>query len=689
MANNVYIGEEKKKKSAAIRVFNVLFIIALVVGIVAFVLLLIPEARHSIKITLKEQDWAVNFAKKLNDWVKYHICDNYHVPTSYHSHGISFTSCLYVAILYFGALLGFFMMYLPFLVMHRLNKKNKKQVFRKVILWLIFIFVTLFFALIASTLYRHKIQSMIPKDSFIYSIGNFILDTSRQWKNLFAKGGALESLKLPFSSNAFAWSLFYIVVLVLIVEILLLIICSLGKAKEVNKENVGDELDEKEEENVPVTLTPTLETQTKVIPTIRELAIVNSLNPIYQSKIENLPGLYKEIQNEEIVNSLEPVNDLANNEAKEAKNVVDIADAISSNYGDDRNVQVLPGIDEWQADPWEEHDEVIEEPNQEKTVEKTEEVEEVKEETQSNVEEVKVEEVKEVNEEVIEEPIDVTSTINEQEKEVDVEEVVVEEITNDKVEEKKEETVEKTETPAYKINPVGVVAFNPNKNARKNPIGVVPVAIKKEEQADEVVEEKVEEKPQVQISAPLHSIEKSKHEKIEVVEARKVHFELKNYQIKTYQGDLSPEEAFKLGATKVQPVVNPIFANQGKEPSWKEKRRQESIRKNGYSDVTTVDTLNGKVSSSSSSTKSAISIRDLVKAKKNKVEETSVVKKEENKISKPITPISFKQEQKEVAVEKKVEVPTTQSYYHPIAPIQKKPNNKPTIKPVDPMKKSK
>lgn len=672
MANNLYIGEEKKKKGAAIRVFNILFIIALVVGIVACVLMLIPGARHSIKTSLLEQEWAVNFAVKLNNWTKYHICENFHLPVEYHGHSQSFTSCIYIAILYFGALLGFFLMYLPFLVMHKNNIKNKKQAWRKVILWLVFIFITLFFALIAASLYRTKIASLVSSDGILHKIGHFILEVARKFRRLFLDGGTLAVLKLPITKNATLWATFYLLLIVIILEIILLIISTLGKAKETKQVEVKDELDEKEEETV-ITTAPVLATETAVVPTIRELAILNSLNPLYQSKIENLPGLYEEIQDEEIINSLEPINEKANGEVKEAERVLDIANAISSNYDDDRKLQVLPGIDEWDANPWEEEDER-------------------KDELVKNViaEETVTEPVEEKVEEVIEEPTDITSTIVEEEKEIEVEEIKVEE--NEPVEENEEKVVEpveeKVETPTYKINPVGVKAFDPSKNARKNPIGVVPVAVKKEEPVEEPVEEKEEEKPQVQISAPLHSIEKSKHDKIEVVEARKVHFELKNYQIKTYQGDLSPEEAFKLGATKVQPVVNPVFANQGKEPSWKEKRRQESIRKNGYNDVTTVDTLNGKVTSTSSS-KSATSIRDLVKSKKNK-EEVVIEKKEDNKISKPIAPINFKQDEKQEMVDEKQEekkIPTTQSYYHPIAPIQKKEKQRPTIKPVDPMKK--
>jgi|GEM_PF-2633026 len=121
------------------------------------------------------------------------------------------------------------------------------------------------------------------------------------------------------------------------------------------------------------------------------------------------------------------------------------------------------------------------------------------------------------------------------------------------------------------------------------------------------------------ISGPLHGISKKRTQKIAPVAPTHVKFDLKQYQIKTYSGKLTPEEAFNKGVTKVQPTVNPVFINQKNEPAWKAKKINEEAKKNGYQDVKTL-----KISkpvkpigaSKSSAFGNAGSIRDMVKAKK-------------------------------------------------------------------------
>lgn len=237
---------------------------------------------------------------------------------------------------------------------------------------------------------------------------------------------------------------------------------------------------------------------------------------------------------------------------------------------------------------------------------------------------------------------------------------------------------------------------------KENKPKISPIAPVTPEPEPIVEEEKPVEKEKVltPIAGPLHSTAKSKHEKIEVVKAQKVRFELKNYQIKTYQGDLTAEEAFMKGVTKVQPTVNPVFANQSNEPEWKQKRRNEDIRKNGYTNVTTIDKLNGNVAPApmAAPTKGATSIRELVKAQKANNEaanEAAEKKDDENKIAKPTAPISFKPVEPVKPVEPtndkiKAQNPFSDKEvpaFHPIAPINKKPSNRPVIKPVDPIKK--
>ncbi len=227
-------------------------------------------------------------------------------------------------------------------------------------------------------------------------------------------------------------------------------------------------------------------------------------------------------------------------------------------------------------------------------------------------------------------------------------------------------------------------------------VPIAPITPKPEPVVEEKTAEE-EKKVLTPIAGPLHSTAKSKHEKIEAIKAQKVRFELRNYQIKTFEGDISAEEAFRKGVTKVQPTVNPVFANQSDEPAWKQKRRNEEIRKNGYTNVTTVDKLNGNVPSvqNTNKPKSPLSIRELVKAQKAETAKPEAEeKKEEKKIEKPITPIAIKPQEPAKPVEGNDKLKAQNPFsdkpvpaFHPIAPINKKPNNRPTIKPVDPLKK--
>ena len=646
MAKTKQGSSKKGQKSVALRVFNILFLVALVIGIVAAILLFTPAA-SSVKGLVKGWGWSAGFATHLNNWVKYHVVANFKLPITWGAHGPTYTSCVYLFLMACGALLGLFLMYIPFLVMHKLRVKGKTQVWRKIVLWVAVVLVFLFFAVILMNFWKQRLARDM---AWAQPMGHAVLDLARWWRRLFVDGGSLHGLVITsISGNATAWALVYAIVALILFEDILFIVSALGKVKQAAVIPAKDELDEAEEEPVQE-LTPAPVAAAGVVPTVRELAVVNSLNPLYETKIETLPGLY-----EEKAENAEPVADAALAEAAENKEAVEGAKPFQ------KKVPVLPGIDEWNANPWEDEEPV--------------------EEVAAPVEEVKVEEPVEEEapvENTAAEEKDLTEAAAPEQEEVKVEEPAP-------VEEKPAEPAK----PAPRVAQVDMVAFDPSKRERKNvaPVGVVE-PMKKEEEPVPVVEE---EKPVLApISGPLHSTEKSKHEKIEAVEARKVKFELKNYQVKTYEGDLTAEEAFAKGVTKVQPVVNPVFANQAKEPAWKQKRRQEEIRANGYGEVEQLETLNGKtaVAPAAVAPKKATSIRDLVKANKAANEEPKTEEvKEENKIAKPVAPVAFKPVEKpeEKAEEVKEDKPAAPAF-HPIAPIQKKDRKRPEIKPIDPMK---
>lgn len=802
---------KKKKGSKAVIVFNVIFIVLFVIVAVAAVLMLTPLS-HYVKDFLNGQSWFSGFSTKFIDWVKSHLVENLNLTTPFRKHSEIFTASLY-SLLYICLLLGLlFLCYTPFLVMNHNRKLGRKEGFRKALCWITFIVSFLVFLVYLSIPYTQELTSLVGK---YYS---WFPATYEKWMNLFQTGNTLAVIRLSFiSTNLWFNATFYILVMLVVFQIVFYILACKIKGKKAVEVEEGEEV--KAVEDTPATVVaaavpvaiaaetvtpeeePVVET-VRVAPTIRELAIINSLEPIEASPISNLPGLY-DTEVDKLIELLEPQKneELAheeevNRDAIEAKK---LSDTIQPDLH--RSVKVLPGIDEWDANPWHEQEKkdeevtvlpgidennedpwatekpveetVTEEPVKEETVvepvTETSEITDVvapKEENVPVVEEIVEEKVEEkVEEPVVEEKTEeveetkgaVTKAINyieddgkrpqEEEHEpvvnentdsrLDHKQVVTgndhEEVKTEKfnlendwilpeyvpeekpvveetpvVEEKPVE--EKPAAPAPAVKPVAnvkqvelknVPPINKENKPRITPIApITPVAPK----AAPVEEEKpVEEKKVLTpISGPLHSTAKSKHDKIEAVKAQKVRFELKNYQIKTYEGDLSAEEAFKKGVTKVQPTVNPIFANQSNEPEWKQKRRNEDIRKNGYNNVTTVNKLNGNVPAtpvSPTAGKSATSIRDLVKAQKasNAAAADNVEKKEdEKKIAKPTAPINFKPVEPIKPEEKKDDKIQSQNpfsdkqtpAFHPIAPINKKPGApRAPIKPVDPLKK--
>ncbi len=847
----------KKKKSVAIRVINIIFIVLAVLAVIAVVLMLTP-VRSSLKNVLQDKTWAQKLVQTMNTWTYYHVVKVFNVPRSIRGHGYTLSSCVYLYLLFIIGLCALFLMYLPFLVMHHEKNVGKKETWRKVINWCAFAFILLCTIAGGSLLYSARLTRDLG------SAYTWILTIGHGWAGLFKPKGALNVLVIErITSNYRFWALAWLCFFILLIEVILLIVSGLGKAKkEVEEEKTALEETKPEEASAaeipaPMPAPAIVADGEKINPTIREIALLNALNPLYEAKIENLPDL-EEID-EDLERVLVPIDEVVLEEAKENKETVDKADAINDAISPfEKSILVLPGIDEWNADPWEEDEneliaeEEISEPMEDLTAVAAPDQEEDIPVEETPIEEKPVEEPviaeeavaeEKTTEEVVEEPIAAEETTVEEEtaekeaekvvfinddlkdglrpqEEENVREEIEEEDRSDKkevlmnnghtpivtapvsdeetwdigsyapaaeekeeaveeapiaegpkkvvfinadlkdglrpqeednireeetekvdrsdkkevlmnndhtpivtapvsdedtwdigtytpaAEEKKEEPVKEEKSseqpakPAARVNPIGLKQFDPSKRQsfRPGPVGVV-TPIKKEEPVEE--EPVKEEKPvATPISGPLHSTEKSKHGKIEAVEARHVAFTLKNYQVKTYEGDLTAEEAFSKGVTKVQPVVNPVFANQGKESDWKKKRRMESIRQNGYGEVTQVEKLNGKPTTASAGTgnlKKPISIRDLMKNKKAQEqtkEETPSL--EEKKISKPITPVSFKpvaneepQKAEEVKQNDNPFSDKPSATFKPIAPIPHKEKKRPEIKLIDPMKSKK
>ena len=741
---------KKRKGSKAIVVFNVLFILVALIALVAVVLMVIPFTRHAIKELLKQWGWANNLADMLINWVRYHLVKPLGLSFPFRGHGYAFTSAFYLAAWFALLAVLVLFMYTPFLVMNHNRKLARKGKFRKVLCWITFVVSTLIFIGYLSIPYEAKITQLVgPAYTWFPTAYGMYTD-------LFKTGNLLAPLRLSFlTNNVWFNGTFYILVLLALFQIIMYTLACRIKphlyieeepaeaAAPVEEETIEEVEPEVEPVPVPVAAVekkPVEKKEERIIPSIRELALLNSLEPIEFSPVVNLPGLY-DTDTEKLIDLLDPQMNLSLTKqeliCKDAIEAKKLSERIEPKI---KKVQTLPGIDEWNANPWEEEaqkviEKVEEFPNPfEEPIEKPIPVAVPAEEPEPTPE-PEPEPVKEPEPEpVVEEPIDETQKSEEVvapevepapvvEPEVVSREqfkVIVADNSHDEVKTEKfykdnawivpeypdepepvkepepepkpvEEKPAEPQKPVASVKQVELKKANPISNqAKPKIVPIAPITPAKEEEPTPVEEEKPAIAP---ISGPLHSTEKSRHGKIEVVKAKKVKFELQNYKIKTYEGDISAEDAFKMGVTKVQPTVNPVFANSASEPEWKRKKREDEIRKNGYSNIQKVSTLDGNVQSQNVNNTKATSIREMVKAQKAQEAAPKVETKVENKMAKPVAPIAVKPAAPVAPAQKpeeKKDNPFSDKQspaFHPIAPIAKKETKRPTIKPVDPIKK--
>lgn len=795
MAKSKTVAKNGTKKSKALFVFDIIFIILVLLAVVSAVLLFTP-LQNSLPSP------GENLMSTLYTWVYYHVLKPFDRGIRQNLNGYPskpFTVAFFLWLIYLAGVLFLYRLYQPFVIRANNKAKGKTQVYRKVFSWLTFVVILICGLALFSQLYRNRREKIFGS---AYSWFNQLVD---KVAGSF-KSGKLFGLKLSLISknpyfNAFAYATFACIFF----EIVRLRIAGCGKPAKVTepKKELASEPSKEEqsikdipeaEENSDTESVPYIPPKTitaeqaqekasteRVEPTYHDVNLLDRLECIHSEPIKDLPGLnendLQKVRLELGPDGIYPIVDTAGKVLLEKLDTVSI------------EVRVLPGIDEWNADPWavEPREAPVEEKEVDssrfeiiKPVEQDIVIEEPKEEPVEQVEETKPEEVieeKPVEEKPVEEPIqeeqkkdeltDLTASaapiprneapitdakpaepVEEEAKEEEPEGPITLAINDDlndgkrpqeedhaKVEQaiglnridKKEvikdnshlpittQTTQIDNTwilpryvapkPRGTVKKVDLAPINkpngmPKPSTRKPITPIKPIAPIVEPAPIEPVEAKKEEpKIVAPLAGPLHSTEKSKHQKIEAVKARRVPFVLQNYQLKTYKGDLTPEQAFARGVTKVQPTARPIFANQGNESSWKQKRREEEIRKNGYADVTKVEKLSGKVEPSTvQAAPSGSSIRELrasLKAEKAKAEE---VKTEEKQTPikpiapiKPITPIKPVNAEEKPAEEKKVEPshPTTASFFHPLAPIAKKPRKRPEIKPVDPLSKKK
>ena len=731
------------KPKAASLVFVIITCVLLTILVIGAVFLFTPAGK-----LLFTGEKATGFVT----WMQDNIFATYKIGNSFHKHTEFYTACLMAYLIAVALVMVFIVAEFQFFLIGHNRRVNKRHQPYRIVLACVAAALTIGSAALAIL--------VCFNDSFLNGGMQWGVDLLNKCA-LSLKSGKLSIIMIPFgTTNAHMVALMYAAVFVLVLVLILDLFALIGKRKPVAVEeenpatNENPAVNEAEPEEIltednknvvpvaamaaapaAVAATPAVVPSVpkeRINPTYNELSILNALEPINSTPVADLPGLY-EADTDKTLDALESISDKKDTTADDARKAAALGN-------DNIPVQVLPAVDEWGADPWSE-DEDTEKPVKQAEPAVTEPA--VTENTEVKAEDITSLAAPEKEEQMVEESkpvLSVEKPVENVSKEPSIiannkclhdgkrpqerdnkaesakrntpiqPETVLhneyEEVKtnkpNDKdtwilpeyVEEKKPE--EKKPEPA--VTPIATAPVPAPNGAKAHPhiVPVVPIA------HEEVKEEVKEEKVLTAVEGPLHTIKAPVDKsKIKPIVPQHVKFDLKQYQIKTYEGDLTPEQAFQMGVLKVTPTVNPVFSNQNREPSWKQRKREEEIRKNGYQDVTEIKDLKPvkPVTVLDNSVK-ATSIRDMVKAN-NKAKEEAENEKPAEVVEtkkpiapiKPIVPVKPVEADEEKPAEPKEEVnPFTGKVavpFKPIAPIRKADAFKPRkdIKPVDPIKK--
>jgi hypothetical protein len=762
--------EEPGRGAVTFRIlFIVLWVLAIAFGIAMFFL-----PRYSSRIGASG---FTQFCANVATSVSSHLHTLFLFNTTFRSRSVHQTGALEFACLVLVAIMLIYFIFKPVVLMGYVKRAHKKNLKLR---------NTFFSIMIALNVLIVAVGLLICFRNYVAAVGGPLF---KAYKGAvdgiigFAKGHARIHFLFTFGNrlsdyaSAFAW----LAVAVLVFNILCDCLIALCGKRESAAVAAAPEANKAEEEKAPVAqaaeasaaavlveavnqaplaseekpaaeVPPVKEAVPageKLVPTRRDMAILDTLEPFDIQSLDVLPGLY-ETNVDQVIEDLEP-STLKEAEIPEASETEKNAlkEPVPSTP-----VKVLPGVDETNANPWNEEKQVKAEeekpvlaqkeetpkedltaqakpaeaekqvvteakPAETKPAEKPAEkpVEEAKPAEEKKSPWIAINDLPKDDKRPQEEDHPVTQEAKSDGKQKayannnDHNEIVTKPttVTNDwKLPEYKEEAkpveapkpveeAKPVEKPAEKpaVKPMAPFApiHKPEGNRPTGPINLVNPM--KHEEAKPAEEEKKTIAP---IKGPMHSINTNKKD-IKPVEARHVKFDLKRYQVKTYSGNLTPEEAFSKGVTKVQPLVTPVIGgNQGDASSWKAKRRQEDLRANGYENVTTVETLTPvkPQAKTNDATANATSLRDLAKANKAKEEAAPAETPATPEAPKPIRPIAPVQpvnnETKPAAAK-----PAEEKKPEPVKPMALNPVNRPApankpkpiapIKPVTPVKK--
>jgi hypothetical protein len=729
----------KMKKSTI--VFHIIFLVLLLLGVAGAVFLFAPVNGNTILNGVSPNVFS--------DFVNETLENNFGLSNAFNGNGAFYSAVAYT---YFAAVFVFLILYFVFvcfLVLGNVRRRKKKCFPYRLVLEIVTMVLNVAFLLF---FVAYAFQNMLGS-FFTWGVQGY-----QKFIDLFHAGNPLAILVFPGYSNLTVIATFYAFCCLIVVNLVLHLFVMIGArhdspaAVPANTEtataaengNVYVYGNDYRTANAPVKETTPIvaasfvsqkaddaikaaalalqkekatsaafPARSKVQPTYRELCWLNFLEPLNANPVLGMPDLYG-TDEKRILNDLEPTHlKPLPQEKKEGR-----VDAIATSLQPENiKALVLPGVDEWEADPWaaekapqtpapvEEKPAETEEPSKPVVVPAVKEKPVERHDEKKTVGPIiiatnKVPSDGKRPEETIQVPVhsyrsdavagETRADDSHQDvvtpKPTTVDAWILPTYVPEEVASAKENPVEKPASTS-EAKPIETPAVS--STAKPHPT-IVPVA----PLAHEISEEQpTAEKILTPVNGPLHavSIRKPEQRAIKPIAPSHVKFDLKLYTIKTYSGDLTPSEAFAKGVTKVQPTVQPVFANQEKAPGWKLRKQNRDIQKNGYQDVTVVTDLNPveKPAAPIEQPIKADSVRDLLKAQKNQMTEAVEPLPEKKAPSlpqptKPITPVAPAPEKKQVETKPQETKPTF--VFKPI----KKPKGfrpHPAINPVDPSKK--
>lgn len=287
--NKTAAGTNRGKKSVAVRVFDIIFIVLAVLLVIAALIIFTP--RNKILVKLPQE-----FTSSLYTWTKWHVLKPFSRGIKQGPKGRTpeaYSGIYYLFIVCFCATLLFYLRYQPFVVLASNKAKGKNETYRKVLCWVTFAIILIASLALASLIYQYRCEKIFGAAySWWPDFFNHIARSLHAGKLSLLNRSAIAP---NGCFNAFAYAGFARILF----EIIRLVIAGAGKAKAVKpaeepkaEEIKAEETEEVKTEEVPAEAKP-VRVEEKApefkpheirYPTVRDLELLASLEPIHVSR---------------------------------------------------------------------------------------------------------------------------------------------------------------------------------------------------------------------------------------------------------------------------------------------------------------------------------------------------------------------------------------------------------------------